>query len=518
MSEQSLLPANGIAVAPFARLGNRRAVRLDDVPQLSIDELGAAITAGVAAGWRIVSFFGTPEGKDALRLIAVLADDELGHLRAATSVVGRQYRAVASECPQAALYEREIAEQCGAIPEGHPSLKPLRRHPPDHRPADWPAPASPFRRDAYSFERVAGDEVHEVAVGPVHAGIIEPGHFRFQAHGEVVLSLEIMLGYQHRGVEPLLETLDRTRAVLVAESIAGDTVIAHASAFCGAIEALSRCHKSARAQSIRGIALELERIANHVGDLGALAGDVAYQPGAAYFGRLRGDCLNMLMTISGNRYGRGLIRPGGVAFDIPAPMAFELAERVSRLEADLRPVAEIFFGAASVQTRFEGVGIVPRDTCIIHGFVGPVARACEVHRDVRHDQPYGAFRYTQIPVATAWAGDVYARAQVRWLEIQRSLEFVREQLAALPAGDPRAPCASGALSASELVVALEEGWRGEVVHAVLTDAQGQVRRHKVSDPSFRNWTALALAMSANQISDFPLCNKSFNLSYAGHDL
>ena len=517
MSEREVSRAEHADPSLFARLGNRRAVKLDEVPRLSIDELRRSITAAVADGWRIVSFFGTPETAGSLRLIAVLADDERGHLRAATSVVGQRYPALTMECAQAARFEREIAEQCAVIPEGHPSLKPLRRHPPDHRPRAWPAPAAPFQRDAYPFEHFDGDEVHEVAVGPVHAGIIEPGHFRFQAHGEEVLFLEIMLGFQHRGVELLLETLDGSRAVLVAESIAGDSVIAHSSAYCGAIEALGRCHKSARAQAIRGIALELERIANHIGDLGALAGDVAYQPGAAFFGRLRGECLNMLMTVSGNRYGRGLVRPGGVAFDIPTKMARELADRVARLEADVRPVAELFFGAPSVLSRLEGVGVVRPDDCITHGFVGPVARGCEVHRDARHDQPYGVFRYAQIPVATAWTGDVYARALIRWLEVQRSLEFLREQLGALPAGETRVSCGEQ-LAASELVVALEEGWRGEVVHAVLTDNRGRVRRHKVTDPSFHNWTALALAMPHNQISDFPLCNKSFNLSYAGHDL
>ncbi len=358
--------------------------------------------------------------------------------------------------------------------------------------------------------------MHEVAVGPVHAGIIEPGHFRFQAHGEEILLLEIMLGYQHRGVERLLETLERPAAVLVAESIAGDSVIAHASACCGAIEALARSHKSARAQSIRGIALELERLANHVGDLGALSGDVAYQPAAAYFGQLRGECLNLLMTLSGNRYGRGLVRPGGVAFDIPDAMSDEIGRRVEALDAALRPVAELFFGTASVQSRLEAIGIVPRDAVRTHGFVGPVARACDVRRDVRHDHPSGVFRFVQIPVALAWAGDVLARALVRWLEIQRSLEFVREQVASLPRGEPLAPC--GALQPGELVVALEEGWRGEVAHVVLTGNDGRVRRHKVIDPSFHNWDALALAMPGNQISDFPLCNKSFNMSYAGHDL
>ncbi|MGH7679109.1 MAG: hydrogenase [Gemmatimonadaceae bacterium] len=499
----------------FVRLRNRRATGIDRVPRLTAEALRQAVAGAVASGWRLVTLFGSPEDDSNLRIIAILADDERGHLGAACAIVGQRYPAIAAHCEQAVMFEREMAEQCSVFPEGHPDLRPLRRHPPDHRPREW-LTAAPFSRAAHAFTHFGGGEVHEVAVGPVHAGIIEPGHFRFQAHGEEVLQLEIMLGYQHRGVEPLLETMDSARAVYVAESIAGDSVIAHASAYCGALEALSRSHKSARAQAIRGIALELERLANHVGDLGALAGDVAYQPAAAFFGRLRGECLNMLMTISGNRYGRGLVRPGGVSFDITAPMARELHARVVKLERDLRPVAELFFGTASVQSRLEGVGAVSRDACVTHGFVGPVARACELHRDVRHDHPYGVFRYAQIPVATAWAGDVYARALVRWVEIQRSLEFVEEHLRSLPAGVPRAP--GGPVAPAEIVVAIEEGWRGEVVHVVVTDERGTVRRHKVTDPSFHNWPALALAMPGNQISDFPLCNKSFNLSYAGHDL
>jgi Ni,Fe-hydrogenase III large subunit len=350
----------------------------------------------------------------------------------------------------------------------------------------------------------------------VHAGIIEPGHFRFQAHGEEVLFLEIMLGYQHRGVERLLETNGPARAVLIAEAIAGDTVIGHAGAFCGALEAVARSRKSPRAQAIRGIALELERLANHIGDLGAIAGDVAFQPAAAFFGRMRGECLNALMTLSGNRYGRGLIRPGGVAFDLPQSMADEMRAGLVRLLEELGPVATLMLDNASVQARLEGVGAVPRGKATELGLVGPVARACEVARDVRHDHPYGVFRFAHIPVARAWAGDVHARALVRWLEVGRSLEFAIDQLRSLPRGELRVPVA--APRARELVVALQEGWRGEIAHVVVTDDRGGIRRHKVVDPSFHNWTALALALPGNQISDFPLCNKSFNLSYAGHDL
>lgn len=503
-------------MSSFDALGlrNRRAIPLAMLPRESIEQFRQSVGDALGRGWRLLAVFGMPESHGSVRLIAVLADDQRGELGAASTVVGERYPALTSEWPEAHYFERELAEQCGVIPVGHPDLKPVRRHPPDH--AATPSVTAAFDREAYPFPRIDSEDVHEVAVGPVHAGIIEPGHFRFQAYGEEVLQLDIMLGYQHRGVERLLETVARDRAVLVAESIAGDTVIGHGGAYCSAIEALARSRKSPRAQAIRGIALELERLANHIGDLGAIAGDVAYQPAAAYFGRMRGDCLNLLMTISGNRYGRGLVRPGGTLFDIPPTMATEVVDRLQRLRSELGPVADLMLGNASVQARLEGVGKLSRAAALELGVVGVVARACDIPRDVRHDHPYGLFRFAHIPVATAWAGDVLARALVRRLEVQRSLDFVIEQTANLPKGSVRVEC--GALRPAELVVAMSEGWRGEIVHVVITDDAGRIRRHKVIDPSFRNWRAVAAVMPGNQISDFPLCNKSFNLSYAGHDL
>jgi Ni,Fe-hydrogenase III large subunit len=495
-------------------LRNRRSIPFASVPLEDEASFRDTVTTAVSSGWRLVAFFGMPDGQDGSRLVAVLADDGTGSLGATSTAVGDGFASLTPGCPAAHLYEREIAEQCGVVPHGHPWLRPLRRHVADHLPAG--REPSSGDREAYPFFRVKGEEVHEVAVGPVHAGIIEPGHFRFQAHGEEVLFLEIMLGYQHRGVERLLETGAPNRAVLVAESIAGDTVVGHAGAYCGAMEALARSRKTPRAQAIRGIALELERLANHIGDLGAMAGDVAFQPAAAYFGRMRGECLNLLMTISGNRYGRGLLRPGGVAFDLPTGMVLEARTRLEQLRDELGPVARLLFETPSVLGRLEGVGAVSREQCLELGFVGMVARACNLARDVRQDHPYGIYRFAHIPVATAWAGDALARALVRRLEIQRSLEFVLEELNSLPAGEVRVAC--GELQPNELVVAMEEGWRGEIVHVAITDDRGDLRRYKVTDPSFHNWTALALAMPGNQISDFPLCNKSFNLSYAGHDL
>jgi Ni,Fe-hydrogenase III large subunit len=496
-------------------LRNRRSVPWDAVPLQPVEDFRATVTSALRGRWRLLAMFGMPEADGETRVVAILGDDARGEMGATSMRVRERFPSLASECPQAAGFEREIAEQCGVRPEGHPWLKPLRRHPPDHPGA--PGGARVFDREAYPYFRIQGDEVHEVAVGPVHAGVIEPGHFRFQAHGEEVLFLEIVLGYQHRGIEGLLETLPVKRAMLVAESIAGDTVIGHAEAFCGALEALGRIHKSPRAQAIRGCALELERLACHLGDLGALAGDIAFAPAAASLGALRGECLNLLMEMSGNRFGRGLVRPGGVAFDVPPEMARVMVARLARVREQFAREADLLFENNSVQGRFEGVGVLDPEACEALGCVGPTARSAGAARDVRQDHPYGVFRYHHLPVATVRGGDVAARAMVRRLEAERSFEFLIEQLATLPRGEIRAPAGAG-LAPSELAVAMSEGWRGEIVHVAITDERGRVRRWKVKDPSFHNWSALAVAMRGNTISDFPLCNKSFNLSYAGHDL
>jgi Ni,Fe-hydrogenase III large subunit len=363
---------------------------------------------------------------------------------------------------------------------------------------------------------MGGEEVHEVAVGPVHAGIIEPGHFRFQCHGEHVFHLEISLGYQHRGVETALVGGPGKRTIHLMETLAGDTSIGHATAYCDAVEGLTHTTVPARAQVLRGVALELERLANHTGDLGALAGDIGYLPTAAYCGRIRGDFLNLTAAMCGSRFGRGMIRPGGVGFDLDKQRVAEISERLDRALKDLKDAVALLWNAPSVQARFEDTGVISRETCEALGLVGPAARACGVEMDVRQDFPSGIFRFAQIPMSKWHSGDVFARAWVRWLEIQRSGAFVQEQLRWLPEGTTQAVV--GALPAEHLAVSLTEGWRGEICHVAITDAQGRFSRYKVVDPSFHNWMGLAIAMRDQQISDFPLCNKSFNLSYGGHDL
>jgi Ni,Fe-hydrogenase III large subunit len=505
-------------VSAALRLRNGQAGSRHDLPVMSTAAFREWVQGAVAGGARIAALFGMPGADDGLRLIGVLAHGHTGELSLASAEVGTAYPALTLDCPQAHWFEREIAEQWGVVPEGHPWLKPIRFHR-SYRPGvdAWGRTAqAEILPGVTEFFRVEGEEIHEVAVGPVHAGVIEPGHFRFQCHGEQVFHLEISLGYQHRGIEQALLGGPGPRTVHQMETLAGDTSIGHASAYCQAVEALGGGPVPVRAAALRGVALELERLANHTGDLGALAGDVGYLPTAAYCGRLRGDFLNLTALLCGSRFGRGLVRPGGVRFDLDPARRAELSDRLARTMADVAGAVGLLWDSASVLGRFEETGIVSRETAERLGLVGVAARACGLDRDARFDFPAGIYGLAQIPVSTWDSGDVFARAWVRWLEIQRSADFVREQVQALPEGPLLSP--PGNLGADQVVVSMVEGWRGEICHVAVTDAAGRFVQYKIVDPSFHNWMGLALALRDQAISDFPLCNKSFNLSYCGHDL
>jgi Ni,Fe-hydrogenase III large subunit len=502
-------------IAGLPAITNGRALSLERVPRLDLRSFQETLAFAMRRGMRVSALFGRAGEGAQIEVFAIIADDQEGRLRPARTAVPGVYPSMAGEFPQVHLFEREMAEELGLPVRGHPWLRPVRF--PPGRPAPSgrdPGPLAPV--GVMDFYQVKGEQVHEVAVGPVHAGVIEPGHFRFQCHGEEVFNLEISLGYQHRGVERALVGGPDCRSIHYAETLAGDTSVGHATAYCQALEGLAGCRVPPRADVIRGVALELERLANHAGDLGALAGDVAYLPTASYCGRLRGDFLNMTGLLCGSRFGRGLVRPGGVGFDLDPDRGARLLERLDAAMRDMTGALGLLWETPSVTGRFEDTGKLAPRVCAELGLVGPAARACGLDRDVRHAFPAGIFHFAHIPVSTWPTGDVFARAYVRWLEIQQSAQFVREQAGALPPGAIRA--AAGALAAGHIVVSLVEGWRGEICHVAITDGRGRLARYKVVDPSFHNWSGLAVALRGQQISDFPLCNKSFNLSYCGHDL
>ena len=442
-------------------------VALAEIPNLGLDDFREQVLQVCENNGRIAALFGQPAGADSVRLFAVLANDADGQLTLCSTEVADHYPALTPACAQAHWFEREIAEQWGVCPEGHPWLKPVRFHHSYRKGHDtWNRAAdTPITPGVMDFFKMTGEEVHEVAVGPVHAGIIEPGHFRFQCHGEKVYHLEISLGYQHRGVERALVGGPNKRTIPYLET---------------------------------------------------LAGDVGYLPTASFCGRIRGDFLNLTALICGNRFGRGLVRPGGVLFELDPARQTQLEERLEQARQDVTNAVNLLWDAPSVRSRFENAGPIPRDTALDLGLVGVVARASGIERDVRAQFPSGLYRFAQIPVSSYHTGNVFARAYVRWMEIQRSLAFVFDQLQALPDGPVRAE--TGPLAANRAVVSLVEGWRGEICHVALTDAAGKFAHYKIVDPSFYNWMGLAMALRDQQISDFPLCNKSFNLSYCGHDL
>lgn len=499
-------------------LRNAQAVKLADVPHVDVTAFLAAIWEQTRAGNRISALFGTPDEGEKTRLYAVLSDDEHGTLSCLSASVVDRYPSLTPDCPQAQWFEREIAEQWGIIPEGHPWLKPIRFHHSyrdghelwSHQPGQYIPPS------VIDYFRMTGEEMHQVAVGPIHAGVIEPGSFRFQCHGETVFHLEISLGYQHRGIERKLVGGPNKRTIHYMETIAGDTSIGHTTAYCQAVEALAGCRVTARAHVLRGIGLELERLANHTGDLGGLATDVGFLPTASYCGRLRGDWLNMTGLWCGNRFGRSAVIPGGVRFDVSDEYVKQMENRTAAAKQGLTGAANLFFDSISAVARFEDTGIVSLADCNALGLVGPAARACGAERDIRHDFPSGIYRFVHIPISAMRSGDVFARAYIRWLECQRSIDFVQEQIPVLPRGAVAGEC--GSLTPSSLAVSLVEGWRGEICHVAITDPAGKFAAYKIVDPSFHNWAGLQMALRDQAISDFPICNKSFGLSYCGHDL
>lgn len=485
---------------------NTETIDIKNIPVVDFTELREDIIENIKLNNRVIGFFGAKEGENGyvqIKLYVVLADDKNSELLISSSIFGaeqKSYQSLTQEIPAFHMFEREFYEEFNIEPLGHPWLKPLRNH-----------------KVEYPFFKMDGEEVHEVAVGPIHAGIIEPGHFRFMCNGEKVYELEIQLGYQHRNVEQLFLENNKFSSHL-AESIAGDTVIGHSLTYSNAMESLLNLKISDKAALIRLIALEMERIAIHIGDLGAVSNDIAYLMGNAVFGATRTLVINTLLEISGSRFGRGLIRTGGVVYDINKNLSDKIYKMLDKVLTDVNRMAKTMFSSASVLSRLEKTGILNKENAKKIGVVGMAARASGIELDIRVDHPW--YKKLSLTKIVFESGDVYARTYIRYEEIKQSVQIIRDLLVQLRVYENESLLikTENYLMPNSLVVSMTEGWRGEIVHIAITNDKGELARYKIKDPSFNNWYGLGVAVKNNGISDFPLCNKSFNLSYCGNDL
>lgn len=483
-----------------------------ELAPLGLQEWAKVCAQALAEGERMVTLFGRPERghpDDEVTTTAVLQADKSrlrilrGHGRR-----GQSFPSITLQHPAVQMFERELWEQTGLTPEGHPWLKPVRYE-----------GAFQQRMGEHPFFTVRGQDVHEVGVGPIHASVIEPGHFRFMCHGEQVHHLEIQLGYQHRGVEALLLRRPPLSLTSLVESIAGDTSVAYAWGYCTAIEALCGARTHPETDLVRGIALELERIAMHLVGLTGLATDIAFLQGGATYGRLRTAIINATMRACGSRFGRGWLRPGGVRFGITDALREDLLATLTAFTKDIAQVNDLVLNARSVQSRFQGVGHVSRQAAEELGLVGLPARASGVAVDTRSSLPGRLYAAHSVAVLTEDTGDCWARLKLRMREIDESVRWLVQALQGTDLNLAAPPAATlGLLWPDTLCVSVREGFRGPVVQTLETGSDGRLLHYKVQDPSLLNWFGLALAVRDNEISDFPICNKSFDLSYCGNDL
>jgi Ni,Fe-hydrogenase III large subunit/Ni,Fe-hydrogenase III component G len=487
-------------------------------------QLLSACRVAQEQGGRLVSLWASDErdrGRGFCVWVALQDGDGLTLLEHTLPDAEARYPDLATVFPAANRMQRAAFDLVGVASDAD-----------DQRPwlwmASWPIDQFPLRRDfvaqerwqpgeeQYAFVPVEGDGVHEIAVGPVHAGIIEPGHFRFQVVGEKVLRLEERLGWVHKGIEKRFESLRIGEGARLAGRVSGDSTVAYAWAYAQALESLAEVPVPQRATWLRALLLERERIANHLGDLGYLGNDAGFAFGLAQFSRLKEDVLRTNLKVFGHRLLMDCIVPGGVACDITAVQAQQMQEECARLAREVRIVRDIYDEHAGVQDRFRNCGRVTPELARKLGLAGLAGRASGQASDLRCDVPTAPYDTLAVRMATATGGDVAARVAVRFDEVAESLRLVTAILDGMPPGDVCAPLAD--VAPHRLGVGLVEGWRGPVMIALTSGPDGTIRRCHPADPSWQNWPVLEHAIIDNIVPDFPLINKSFNLTYSGHDL
>jgi Ni,Fe-hydrogenase III large subunit/Ni,Fe-hydrogenase III component G len=485
---------------------------------------GVVWNALKAEGWRFGHATASAIENDGLMLNILLLDISNGKGKVISSRIPEgvtEYPSLTPHIPAAHWAERAIGDFFGLKAEDHPRWKSLILH------EAWPEDLTPLREgkidkservlDQYEFMEVHGEGVHEIPVGPIHAGIIEPGHFRFSCLGEIITNLEIRLGYQHRGVEQRLAEIPWQQARFLAESASTDTTIGNALAHSVAIEQILGVAPPPRAQVLRTIALEIERVATHLGDFGGLSADIGYSAGSAIFSCLRGNALGFAELLTGTRFQRSFILPGGVARDIDDARRSELVRILTELTKLVEDNLPVILENSSVIDRMEGTGRLSPSLAKEFGIVGPAGRASGSKYDARTAFHHGVYP-EQAPVpASRETGDVLARVQVRADEVITSLLLIASLLDSLPSS-PEKMETGEKLPSNKIGIGIVEAWRGELIHWITTDYEGKIQRYVIKDPSLNNWTGLAIAVRGNLVGDFPLCNKSFSLSYSGNDL
>lgn len=498
--------------------------------QLAMIDSNALITACSLAktrGDRLISLWAsdnTDQGSGYSLHVALESADGLLVLCTPLPAENPEYPDLGQYFHTAPRLQRAVADLLGikTTPGATVDHRPWLRHcawPEDYFPLGKKAqsrPEFPAACENYAFVRVEGDGVHEIPVGPVHAGIIEPGHFRFSVVGERVLRLEERLGYTHKGIEKRFESFKALDGHRLAARISGDSAVAFSWAYCQAIEGLFKIQPSSRSIALRALALERERLANHLGDLGALGNDAGFAFGLTHFMRLKEDLLRENATVFGARYLMDYVIPGGVSGNLNDAQMQSLAQNTHKIAREVQEMRNIYDNHPGVQDRFMAAGRISLDLARQLGTTGLAGRASGIDRDLRRDHPWPPYDTLQPSIATSIDGDVASRVNIRFDEIIESLRLIQTLALTLP--DTPITTEPPASATAGLGIGWIEGWRGPVLIALETDTLGNIRRCHAHDPSWHNWPTLEHAVMDNIVPDFPLINKSFNLSYSGHDL
>ncbi len=521
-----ILAPYGFSSAGWSEANEAEVSRAEIHAVVALADFRSTVTRLIEDGCRLASVFAEDRSHAGLGFLIYYVFDHREDvrfllLRTSVSEDSMVFPSVSAEIPAVNWQEREMQDMFGLVAEGHPNPRRVALHDnwPDIHPLrkDFPIDTvlPPFEGEQHVYRPTLGEGVFQIPVGPVHAGIIEPGHFNFAVAGEPILYLQLRMFYTHKGTEKRFEHMPLRHAVYLAESISGDSSFSHGTAFCQAVECASGAEIPIRAKRMRTILLELERLYNHVGDIGAIVNDVGFGIANAHGARLREMILCVNEELCGSRLLRGLVCPGGMRYDWTEQQTTRCREGLQIFAAEFTDLMKLIDSSDSTRDRLEHTGILHPDKAVDLGIIGVSGRASGVDRDLRRDHPYAAYDEASFAVPVYQAGDVFSRMLVRVDEIVQSMRILKDTLERLVPG----PClvTLPPLPANCVALGAVEGWRGEILHWIRTGPDGRLERCKIKDPSLSNWPALVEAVQGNIVPDFPVINKSFNLSYSGTD-